>query len=232
VRTVSLRIAIGTSAGPFVYEDVLSGPRARDITLLTTIALAGLVADNEFEDPNITGVDLSVKSAPGERRLRLVDVGAAPRRVAPGQKIAVTVRLSGRRGEEEVRTVSLEVPRQAPEGRATLVIADGASASAARLALDPAPPRSLAALRRSVERLLPSNRLVATLVVPTRALTTGSATLTSLPPSAAAILSESSEGDFAHASVPARLLAEEILTLDRPLTGTVRLDVEIERPRS
>ena len=40
-KTVSLRLTIGTAAGPFVYEDVLSGPRARDIAILTTIALAG-----------------------------------------------------------------------------------------------------------------------------------------------------------------------------------------------
>jgi hypothetical protein len=231
-RTISLRLSIGTKAGPFVYEDVLAGPRARDIALLTTIALAGLVADNEFEDPAISNVDISVSNVRGEQRLRVVDVGAAPRKVAPGQKISASIRLAGRRGEEETRVVTLEVPRQAPEGRATLVIADGAAASAARLGLEPAPPRSLGGLRRSIERLLPSNRLVATLLVPTRGLTTGSATVTALPPSAAALLAENSEGDFAHAAIASRLLAEEVLTLDRPVTGNIRIEVEIERPRS
>jgi hypothetical protein len=231
-RTISLRISIGTKAGPFVYEDVLTGPRARDMALLTTIALAGLVADNEFEDPAISNVEISVSNAAGEQRLRLVDAGAAPRKVAPGQRISASVRLAGRRGEEETRVVTLEVPRQAPEGRATLVIADGAAASAARLGLEPAPPRSLDGLRRSIERLLPSNRLVATLLVPTRGLTTGPATVTALPPSAAALLAEHTEGDFAHAAIISRLLAEEVVTLDRPVTGSVRIEVEIERPRS
>lgn len=231
-RTVSLRLSIGTKAGPFVYEDVLSGPRARDLALLTTIALAGLVADNEFEDPRISGVEIALANVAGERRLLLVDAGVAPRKVAPGQKITATVRLAGRRGDQETRVLTLAVPREAPEGRATLVIADGSSASAGRIALDPAPPRSLAGLRRSVERLLPANRLVASLLVQTRATTTGAATVTSLPPSAAAILAENSEGDSGRAAVASRLLAEEILTLDRPVTGSVRLEVEIERPRS
>jgi hypothetical protein len=231
-RTISLRLSIGTKAGPFVYEDVLAGPRARDIALLTTIALAGLVADNEFEDPAISNVDIAISNVAGEQRLRLVDAGAAPRKVAPGERISATVRLAGRRGEEQTRVVTLEVPRQAPEGRATLVIADGAAASAARLGLEPARPRSLDGLRRSIERLLPSNRLVATLLVPTRGLTTGPATVTALPPSAAALLAEHTEGDVAHAAIAYRLLAEEVFTLDRPVTGSVRIEVEIERPRS
>jgi hypothetical protein len=231
-KTVSLRLSIGTSAGPFVYEDVLSGPRARDIALLTTIALAGLVADNEFEDPKISGVEIALSNVAGERRFRVVDAGLSTRKVAPGQTLTAAVRLAGRRGEEETRVVTLRVPKEAPEGRAFLAIADGASASSARIALDPAPPRSLAGLRRSVERLLPANRLVATLLVPTRGATTGAATLTSLPPSAAAILSDGEGSDPSRASVPARLLAEDILTLDRPVTGSLRLEVEIERPRS
>lgn len=230
-KTVSLRLSIATRAGPFVYEDVLSGPHARDIALLTTIALAGLVADNEFEDPRISGVDIALSNVSGERRFRVVDAGVAPHRVAPGGTLVTSVRLAGRRGEDETRVLKVRVPREAPEGRATLVIADGASASAARIALDPAAPRSLEDLRRSVEKLLPANRLVASLVVPTRGVTTGPATVTALPPSAAAILASEADGSSPRA-VASRLLAEEILTLDRPVSGNLRLEVEIERPRS
>ena len=230
-KTVSLRLSIATRAGPFVYEDVVSGPHARDIALLTTIALAGLVSDNEFEDPRISGVDISLSNVPGERRFRVVDAGVAPHRVAPGQTLVTSVRLAGRRGEDETRVLRVRVPREAPEGRATLVIADGASASAARIALDPAAPRSLEGLRSSVARLLPANRLVASLLVPTHGATTGASTLTALPPSAAAILA-SEEGGASPRAVASRLLAEEILTLDRPVSGSVRLEVEIERPRS
>jgi hypothetical protein len=231
-KTVSLHLSIGTKAGPFVYDDVLSGSRARDIALLTTIALAGLVVDNEFEDPEISGVEIALSNTAGERRLRVVDAAVAPRKVAPGQTLAASIRLAGRRGDEQTRVVTLRVPREAPEGRATLVLADGASASASRVALDPAPPRSLAGLRRSVQRLLPANRLVATLLVPTRGVTTGPATVTAVPPSVAAILSDGNDGDSTRSVVAARPLAEEILTLDRPVTGTVRLEVDIERPRS
>jgi hypothetical protein len=232
LKTVALHLSIGTKAGDFVYDDVLSGPRARDIAILTTIALAGLVADNEFEDPGISGVEIAVSNVPGERRFRVVDAALARHKVEPGQTLTATVRLAGRRGEEQTRVLHVKVPREAPEGRATLVVADGAAASAARLALDPAPPRSLAGLRRSVARLLPANRLVASLVVPARGATTGGSTLTALPPSAAAILADGEGADPARTSVATRLLSEDILTLESPVTGSVRLEVEIERPRS
>ena len=107
-RTVALRLSIGTKAGPFVYEDVLSGPRARDIALLTTIALAGLVADNEFEDPRISGVEISLANVAGERRLRVVDAGVAPRKVAPGQTLTRDrpTRRPARRGGDARRHAS------------------------------------------------------------------------------------------------------------------------------
>jgi hypothetical protein len=73
---------------------------------------------------------------------------------------------------------------------------------------------------------------VATLLVPSRGATTGASTLTSLPPSAAAILSDGEGADPSRSAVSSRLLAEDILTLDRPVTGSIRIEVEIERPRS
>ncbi|HQQ78859.1 MAG TPA: SpoIVB peptidase S55 domain-containing protein, partial [Thermoanaerobaculia bacterium] len=85
-KTIALRVSIGTAAGAFVYEDILSGPRAREIAILTAIALGGLVSDNEFEDPKISGVEISLANAPGERRFRVVNAGVSARRVAPGHR--------------------------------------------------------------------------------------------------------------------------------------------------
>jgi hypothetical protein len=45
------------------------------------------------------------------------------------------------------------------------------------------------------------------------------------------VLSEGGDAN-AHASVPIRILAEEFVTLDRPASGSVRLELEVERPRS
>jgi hypothetical protein len=230
-RTLRLRVAVGTKAGPFVYADQMTGPRAKELALMTANVLTGLVAQNEYEDPGISGVDISIASAPGEKRLRIVDAALSTRKAAPGETLRVTVRLADRRGAEETRVLSLTVPKETPEGRAVVVVGDGNAASAARLAAQPAEPRTLAGLRAALDRLVPADRLAALLLVPARGTTTGDDTLSAVPPSLAMVLSEG--GDLnARASVPARVLAEEILTLDRPASGSVRLELEVERPRT
>ncbi len=230
-RTLQLRVSVGTAAGPFVYADQMTGPRAKELALLTVNVLTGLVAQNEFEDPQISGVDISVVSAPGERRLHITRAALSARKVAPGQTLRVTVRLADRRGTEETRILSLVVPRETPEGRAIVIVGDGNAASAARLSAQPAEPRTLSGLRTALARLVPADRLAALLVVPARGATTGDDTLSALPPSFALILSEGGDAN-AHTSVPIRVLAEEIVTLDRPASGSARLEVEVERPRS
>jgi hypothetical protein len=230
-RTLHVRVSVGTAAGPFVYADHMTGPRAKELALLTANVLTGLVAQNEFEDPGLSGVDISVVSAPGEKRLRVMGAALSSRKVAPGQTLRATVRLADRRGREETRTLSLTVPKETPEGRAIVIVGDGSAASAARLAAQPAEPRTLAGLRTALLRLVPADRLAALFVVPARGTTTGDATLSALPPSFALVLSEGGVAN-AHASVPIRVLAEEFVTLDRPAFGSVRLEVEIERPRS
>ena len=233
-RTLHMRLSFDTVGGTIAYEDEVSGFRAKDLALMSAATLAGAISDNDLEDPKLTGVELSFRSAIGERRLRLADAALASHKVAPGDSMLVaTVRLADRRGVETTRVVKLRVPREAPEGRAVLVVADGIAASAMRFGLEPAEPRSLAELRTAIARLVPSDRLVAALIVPARGAATGSATITALPPTAAALLAESSNGlEAPSQTVTARLLAEEIITLDRPFFGSVRLELEIERPRS
>ncbi len=194
--------------------------------------LAGLLADNEFAEPKISGVTIDAMSEAGERRLRIVDAALVSRRVAPGSDLVATVRLADRRGSERTEVVRLEVPHELPDGRATLVVGDGNAISGLRLALEPGEPRSLEDLRRFVERIVPADRLGAALVVSGRGAVTGSSTLTSLPPSAAAILGDGQRGDSLHHSLGSRIVTERLVVLDRPVTGSVRLEFEIERPRS
>ena len=232
-RTLHMKLSFDTAGGTIAYEDEVSGFRAKDLALMSAATLAGAISDNDLEDPKLTGIELSFRSGMGERRLRLVDAALASHKAAPGETIAATVRLVDRRGAESTRVVKLRVPREAPEGRAVLVVADGIAASAMRFGLEPAEPRTLAELRTAIARLVPSDRLVAALVVPARGAATGSATITARPPTAAVLLAEGSNGLEGPAqTVTARLLAEEIITLDRPFFGSVRLELEIERPRS
>lgn len=229
-RLLSFRVALETAAGEVAYEDVATGSRAKDVAVLTTVALAAAVADNDLGDPGIRSVTLRFGSSTEERRLRLVDAAPVSRKVAPGETLAVAVRLADRRGEETVRVVRLAVPAGTPEGRATIVVADGSNATALRQLLDPSEPRTLAEFGAFISRIVPGNRLLAGLLVASRGASTRSATLDALPPTALALLAGAREkGETGIADVEARLVSEEILTFDRPVSGAVRIGVDVER---
>ena len=86
-RTLRLRVAVDTKAGPFVYADQMTGPRAKELALMTANALTGLIAQNEYEEPDISGVDVSIVSTPGERRLRILEAALSTRKAAPGETL-------------------------------------------------------------------------------------------------------------------------------------------------
>jgi len=160
-----------------------------------------------------------------------VDASLGSSRAAPGDTITVAVRLEGRRDGADTRVIRLTIPKETPEGKAFVVVADGSNASLTKLGLEPSEPRSLRGLADWIDRLVPSDVLAALLLVPSRGASTGSATLTSLPPTAASLLAGNPEpGDVR--DVKARLLAESTLSLGRPVAGVVKLEIEIERPRS
>jgi hypothetical protein len=231
-RTLRFRVSFDTAVGPIRWEDVVSGGRAKETAILSTAVLAGLLEDNDLDDPKISGVVIEAESQGGERRLRIVDAGLAARKVAPGSDVVATVRLADRRGGETAHVLRLRVPAELPDGRATLVIGDGNVISDLRFALEPGEPRTLSDIRRWLDRLIPADRLAAAIVVPGRSVATGPDTLTALPPTVAALLAEG-EGDEGSGGNPgSRIAAEKIVVLDRPVAGSVKIAFEVKRPRS
>lgn len=231
-RTLRIRVSFETAAGPFTWEDVITGPRARETAILSAAVLAGMISDNELEDPKISGVTVDVSTEGGERRLKILDAALSSRKVAPGAELMATVRLADRRGVERIQAVRLQLPRGLPDGRASLVIGDGNTLSGLRFALSPGEPRTLGDVRRWLGRIVPGDRLAAAVVVPGRGAATGPDTLSSLPPTAAALVSEGERGEGPKGSLGSRIVAEEILVLDRPVAGSIRLEFDVERPRS
>lgn len=232
-RLVSFEVTVETAAGPFAYRDVATGQRAKELAAVTAAALAGIVADNDVEDPRVSRVVVKVRSEPGDLRLRLLDAAPSTRKVAPGGTVKVAVRLGDRRSAERTRVVELKVPRETPEGKVAVIVSDGSAASSLRQLLRPGEPSTLAQLRDLLARLVPTNQLLAGLLVPSRGIGTGPDALTAVPPTAAALLAAAvGQGEPGVSAVDGRLVSEEILSFDRPVSGSVRVEIEVERPRS
>jgi hypothetical protein len=230
-RTVRFRIALSTAAGPLVWEDLISGGRAKELAVSTAAVLAGAVADNEFEDPLVSAVAIDVSSEAGERRIRIIDAALGSRKIAPGDELSVTVRLADRRGPTTSRSLKLAIPRETPEGHAIVLVGDGNMISAARMAAQPAEPHSLGDFRKMLARIVPNDRLGAALIVPSRGAPTGAETMSSLPPTAAALLAEGERGETGRTGVGMRILSESLVNAGAPVSGSVRLEIDVEKPR-
>ena len=231
-RTLRYSIRLRTASGPIEWSDSASGPKAREIALLSSVLLAQTVVDNDFGDPGLQGIDLEFRSVSGERRLRIAEASVSSRKVAPGSALTVAVRLEGRREAGVTRLVKLTVPEETPEGRAVVLVADGSAATAARLGADPAEARSLDDLRRYLASISPSSRLSAFVLVPSRGAVTGNRTLSSVPPSLAGLLAGRRGSGGAGGDVDERIVAEAGESLDLPVTGSLRIEIQVERTRN
>lgn len=226
-KTLRYRIALDGPDGSFVYQDVATGPRAKELALLTASTLAALVVDSDLAVAKITGISMSFVSEPGEKRARIVDAALRSRTVAPGEDVVATVRVRDFRGSESARVVRLTVPPGTPDGKLTLFVGDGGTFSSLRMSTNPAEPRTLSELSRWLSRLTPSSTLGAALLSGGRGAATGNGTLSALPPSMAALLAGSGE----RIDVSQRILAESTTDLGIPLAGSIRLDFDVEKPR-
>ncbi len=231
-RTLQYGIRLRTALGPIEWSDTASGPKAREIALLSAVLLATTVSDNEFGDPGLAGVELDFRSVSGERRLRIVEAAVSSRKVAPGGTVAVSIRLSGRREKDVTRLLKLRLPKETPEGKAVVVVADGTNATVIRTGMDPAEPRSFEDLRRFIGSISPASRISAFVVVPSRGAVTGNRTLSPLPPSVAGLLAMRRSSDPSGGDVEGRIVTESGETLDLPVSGMIRIEIEVEKPRS
>ncbi len=230
-RTLSYSITLTTPAGDVRFSDVTSGMRARETVALTAGLLTAVVSDSDFAERTVSRIHIRLESSAGEKRFRILDAAASARKVRPGDEVALSVRLLERRGSEFSRTLKIRIPKETPEGRLSVFLADGSTASGLRLSLNPAEPRGLQDLKRLLDSLSSSNKISAVAVVPSRGAATGAAAFTALPPSAAYLLAVSRNlGDSGSGEVEGRIVAEAAESLSYPVTGNIRLDFEVERP--
>ncbi|HSM14547.1 MAG TPA: hypothetical protein VLA66_10820, partial [Thermoanaerobaculia bacterium] len=177
----------------------------------------------------IDSLEVSVRPWAHPRGTALVGAHAVRSRLEPGETAELYVDLRAWRGEVERRRLEIPIPADLPAGRYTLLVGDGASADAARLALEPAVPVTF---EQALEllRSLGSSREIAVLGVLTgEGLALSGEVLPRLPGSLRSIWAAGGGGG----ARPLRLaiVQRERFEETRPVSGLVRIDVEIRRPQ-
>ena len=228
--SVRLDLGIRTSDGRAV--SVRQAARGTDaIARLSAFAGAavGFLANSPFPHPAVTAVDLTL--AREERPEGAAITEAIPERttVAPGESLAVDVRLDPYERPVEHRRVTIRVPADAVPGAINLVVADGASWSGYRLRAEGIDPADYAGQLDQLRRLGSSTTLVTALEAPDRGVAYPGVSQPDLPPSWSATLA-AGLGPRALTRIQTAVVASVQSDGPRPLEGFIRVPLTV-RPR-
>ncbi len=192
------------------------------------VSVLGYLVQNELAPVEVRAIEVDARLQAEPRAATLTFVRPSRTRLAPGEALDLQVDARGFRGESVRWSERVVVPSGLPDGKYSLLVGDGASAAAARLALAPAPPARIEQALEFLRSLHSASDLVVLGVLSGAGLSTGGELLPRLPGSMRSIWG--AMGPRSATIVRNAIVQNEAHRRDRPLTGLVRLEVEIRRP--
>jgi len=227
-RSVDLGLEIDLAGRPrLALEQSFEGPTATGEALGFLISVLSYLSQNDFAPLTITGVEVDVRLHAEPRAAKLAIVRPSRTRLAPGEALDLQIDARTFRGETVRWTERTVVPAGIPDGRYAFLVGDGASADAARLALSPAPPTRIEQALELLGALHSATDLVVLGVLPGAGLSTGGELLPRLPGSMRSIWGAT--GTKTAAVVRNAIVQNEAHRRDRPLSGLLRVEVDIRR---
>ncbi len=209
------------------FRQSFDGDQAATDSALYLLSFVAYLEYNPLVDITLEGVEVELTQVDRPRTATLLAAHPVRTRVEPGQTVPVTLELQAYRGERVRRQVQVEVPANAPAGRYVVLIGDGTSMDAARLSVERRAPETF---EQSLELLasLRSRRELVTLgLLPAPGLAVGGEVLPDLPGSVRSIFAAG--GRPVGSPLWLGIAHSQVETLDRPLEGVVRVDLEVRR---
>ena len=214
--------------GPLEIAQSFDGRGAGTQAVLYLLALTDFLARTELAPVDLRRIDVELVPWAEPRAATLVGLHAERAQVEPGDVVDLLLDIRPWRGEAERQRLPVRLPPDLPAGRYTLLVGDGASADAARLALEPVDPVTLAQALALLRSLASPKELQVLGVISGRGLATGGQLMPRLPGSLRSIWSASGARNVT--SLRLAVAQRERFVQERPLAGLLRLDLEVRRP--
>jgi hypothetical protein len=213
------------------FEDLFTGDNSLAGTATYVAGPITVLLANDLEKVDIDGVEISIASAEEPRRAKLERVWLDDARPRAGRTSTLKVLTRTYRGEEQVRSLPVDIPANA-SGQLTLLVSDGAFLSQweQREVRRPMPPQSVAQMIRTFNNSRKNNRLYVRLIAAGPGAVVEGETLPALPPSILAVLeSDRNGGSF----VPLRnsVIGEWEIPTDVAVVGSRQLSIVVEPSR-
>lgn len=191
------------------------------------LSFAGYLMGNDLAEVDLERVEVEVSQVDRPRTATLVGAHAERSVVRPGDTVHLNLAFSAWRGEDFRHRLAIELPEDLPRGRYHLFVGDGASVDAARLAVERSEPVTFHQALELMRSLHSRRELVVLGVAAGPGLAVAGEAMPNLPGSMRSIWSGSTPGG----ATPLRLAVSQqyVETMDVPLSGLTRIDLEVER---
>jgi hypothetical protein len=228
----TLRLRTGSVIKMLDGEDVAldnlyAGPSAFDFGTGIAAYVLHLLMNNTWTEPRIAGINLLVDYEEAPRLARIREGALDRHRVAPGETVEVTVRVSPYRGADLVLRNEIVVPPETAPGTLTVVIGGALAVSRDEDREEPVLPRDLDQLIWLINQLRRNDRIYILATRDDSGVLLGGHRLPNLPPSVARVLVRPGrKGNVTY--IPERSVFEEVLPTDYAVEGYVRVELEVE----
>jgi len=216
--------------GPLEIAQSFDGIQAAVDSISYMLGFSNYLAQNPLENVQIEAVEVEFTQLAQPQTATLAAAFAERRRVEPGAKVPVVLEFQAYRGERFRRELEVELPEDLPEGSYYLLVGDGTSMDAARLQIEKSTPETFEQSLRMLRSLDSRRELRIFGLRSAPGFAVAGEVLPELPPSLRQVFAQSGS----QAGTPLGLVIdhEESQTLDVPLQGVLRIDLEIYHPTS
>jgi len=213
--------------GDVVIHQSFDGDNAGTAMAGHLLALAAYLVQSPLERVRIEGLEVDVEQSPQPRAASLVGAHADRTLVHPGDQLGIHLDLLPYRGDRFRHSFQVQLPRDLPAGHYSLLVGDGASADAARLAMAPIEPNTFAQALQLLRSLHSRRDLTLLGFYGGAGLSVAGEVMPQLPGSVRSLWSAADNSG----AVPlhAAIVQERHETMPTPIDGLLRIDLEVRR---
>jgi SpoIVB peptidase S55 len=213
---------------PISFDNIFSGDQASVSAAAYVIAPVAALMSNDYEKIEVNGVDLTVTTTEQPKTATLERVWLDDPRPRPGRTVPLKMLVRTYRGDDEIRTVPIQIPAHA-SGTLSILVSDGARLGAAEQREARLPqPRSVDQMIKAANRARRNSVLYVKLLGTDGGAVVRGETLSSLPPSVLGVLEGDRNGGSFNPLSSATLGEWEVST-DHAVSGVKTLSVTVSQ---
>jgi hypothetical protein len=202
------------------------GPNAATDAAIHLLVFAAFLELNEMGEVGLEGIDIEIEQAERPRTTTLTAVHAEHTRVHPGERLGLWLELQPFRGERERQRLEVTIPADLEDGKYYLMVGDGTSIDAARMAVEKSEAQTLDQSLDLIRSLHPRDQLHVLGLAAAPGVAVAGESLPDLPGSVRSLYAGAKVGD----ALRLRIVDHQVEDAGRPLDGIHRVDLEVRRP--